>query len=167
MTNNKDTQQLVLKDISKTPMLPVITDGPLAGCFLANNIDVQIPLPNIPTIVANNWVLDGDTTFSTIKSIWIAVDTTWVLARKKETYITLTEAYYDIAALCGLSAVGLKNGLKRAISTNLRNDAFIEMTTLYHNGSGFDNGDHPLVLVVRRLGSSDKPILSVVGDQTD
>ena len=55
-----DAEKLILKDISKTPVLPIITKGPLAGCFLANSVNVQIPFPNLPKIVAEGWAWEGD-----------------------------------------------------------------------------------------------------------
>jgi hypothetical protein len=39
MTDEK--KELVLKDLTDTPVLPVLTEGALAGCFLVNAVDVS------------------------------------------------------------------------------------------------------------------------------
>ena len=35
---------------------------------------------------------------------------------------------------------------------------------LLHDGTGFDDGEHPAVLIIRHDGKSDRPLLSVVGN---
>jgi hypothetical protein len=166
MMDDIAAEKLILKDISKTPVLPIITKGPLAGCFLANSVNVQIPFPNLPKIVAEGWAWEGDPLLAKLNNIWIAVDAQWVLLRKKEQGISLTDAFYDIVNLCGLSAVGQKKGLQKSLLNVLKNKAFTLMENIHHDGGGFENGDHPPVLVVKRLGTSDRSLLSVIGDKT-
>ena len=43
-------------------------------------------------------------------------------------------------------------------------DEIIEAQMLHHDGSGFEDGNHPAVLLIRRDRKTDKPILSVVGN---
>ena len=46
MTDDKlQSDELILKDISDTSVLPVLTTGALAGCFLVNAVDISVPSP--------------------------------------------------------------------------------------------------------------------------
>ena len=159
-----ESKQLVLKDISETSALPVLTDGALAGCFLINAVDISVPSPRLPKIVQDTWVWQGNDQRLTRNNLWVAVDATWVGARTVSEKIQLTEAIYDIFALCGLCVVGERSGLKKSLARTIKKKAFVEAQILHHDGSGFDDGKHPAVLVIRRDRKSDRPLLSVVGE---
>ena len=170
-TNRKHTvedyeerRQLVLKDLTDTSVLPVITEGSLSGCFLVNVIKVVIPLPRLPKLVKETWNWLGDDTSATLNNLWVAVDASWVRSRMADRNIKMADALYDIINLCGLSSVGEKKGLKKSLVRVSRAKAFVEFDQLLHDGTGFEAGEHPAVLVIKRLGKTDKPVLSVVGD---
>jgi hypothetical protein len=55
MTGEISREQLNLKDMTDTPVLPVLTEGELSGCFLVNAIGVIIPFPRLPKIVQDTW----------------------------------------------------------------------------------------------------------------
>ena len=78
------SEQLVLKDISDTSVLPVLTTGALAGCFLVNAVDISVPSPRLPKIVQDTWNWQGDDQKLTLNNLWVAVDSTWVGARKDD-----------------------------------------------------------------------------------
>lgn len=156
--------QLVLKDLTDTPVLPVLTDGALAGCFLVNAVDISVPSPRLPKIVQETWNWQGDDQKLTLNNLWVAVEASWVSARKASAKIKMTEAVFDIFNLCGLCAVGEKSGLKKSMTRAVKKKAYIKAEMLYHDGSGFEDGKHPAVLLIRRDRKTDKPILSVVGN---
>ncbi|WP_391480690.1 hypothetical protein [Nereida sp. NH-UV-3] len=165
MTDSKDTKkQLVLKDISDTSALPVLTEGALAGCFLVNAVDITVPSPRLPKIVENNWYWQGTEQELSLNNLWVAVDAAWAGDRKLAQDITLSEAIYDIFTLCGLCVVGVRGGLKKSLVRAVKKKAFIKADMLYHDGRGFENGTHPAVLLIRRDRKTDKAILSVIGD---
>ena len=162
--NGMTVQQLVLKDISDTPVLPVLTIGALSGCFLVNSVDVRISFPRLPKIVQDTWDWRGDADEATLNNLWVAVDASWVKARMADREIKMTDAVYDIINLCGLSSVGVKKGLKKSVVRVAKKKAFTTMQMIHHDGSGFEAGGHPAVLVIKRQGKTDKPLLSIVGD---
>ena len=48
MTDDEpQSEELILKDISDTSVLPVLTEGALAGCFLVNAVDISVPSPRL------------------------------------------------------------------------------------------------------------------------
>ena len=157
-------KELVLKDISDTSVLPVLTTGALAGCFLVNAVDISVPSPRLPKIVQDTWNWRGDDQKLTLNNLWVAVDSTWASARKVSENIKMTEAVFDIFNLCGLCVVGERSGLKKSMTRAVKKKSFIEAQMLHHDGSGFEDGNHPAVLLIRRDRKTDKPILSVVGN---
>jgi hypothetical protein len=161
------SEQLVLKDISDTSVLPVLTTGALAGCFLVNAVDISVPSPRLPKIVQDTWNWQGDDQKLTLNNLWVAVDSTWVGARKVSENIKMTEAVFDIFNLCGLCVVGERSGLKKSMTRAVKKKAYIKAEMLYHDGSGFEDGKHPAVLLIRRDRKTDKPILSVVGNSEE
>ena len=165
MTDDKvESTQLVLKDISDTSVLPVLTHGALAGCFLVNAVDISVPSPRLPKIVQDTWGWHGNDQKLTLNNLWVAVDATWVRARTVSQKIQLTDAIFDIFTLCGLCVVGERSGLRKSLVRTIKKRAYIEAQMLLHDGTGFDDGKHPAVLIIRRDGKSDRPLLSVVGN---
>ena len=157
-------QQVLMKGLSDTSVLPVITEGPLSGCILVNAVTVIIPSPRLPKLVKETWNWQGGDTKATLNNLWVAVDTSWVRSRMADRDIKMTDALYDIINLCGLSSVGEKKGLKKSLMRVAKSKAFVEFDQLHHDGAGFEDGDHPAVLIIKRLSKTDKPVLSVVGD---
>lgn len=162
--NGMTVQQLVLKDLSDTSVLPVVSTGALSGCFLVNAVDVTIYFPRLPKIVQDTWAWQGDATEATLNNLWVAVEVSWVKARMADRGIKMTDALADLITLCGLSSVGEKKGLKKSMLRLVKKRTFTLCDMLHHNGSGFEAGDHPAVLVIKRQGKTDKPLLSIVGD---
>ena len=165
MTDDQlESTQLVLKDISDTSVLPVLTHGDLAGCFLVNAVDISVPSPRLPKIVQDTWDWHGNEQKLTLNNLWVAVDATWVRSRTVSEKIQLTEALFDIFTLCGLCVVGERSGLRKSLVRTIKKKAYIEAQMLLHDGTGFDDGKHPAVLMIRRDRKSDRPLLSVVGN---
>ena len=165
MTDDKlQSEELILKDISDTSVLPVLTTGALAGCFLVNAVDISVPSPRLPKIVQETWNWQGDDQKLTLNNLWVAVDATWVSARKVSKNIKMTEAIFDVFNLCGLCVVGERSGLKKSLTRAVRKKAYIEAQMIHHDGRGFEDGEHPAVLLIRRDRKTDKPLLSVVGN---
>lgn len=162
--DKKPTGQMVLKDLTDTSVLPVITDGPLSGCFLVNAVNVIIPSPRLPKLVKETWNWQGDDTMATINNLWVAVDARWVRSRMADRDIKMSDALYDIINLCGLSSVGEKKGLKKSLLRLTKTRGFVQFDQIHHDGTGFEDGDHPVVLIIKRKGKTDQPVLSVVGD---
>jgi hypothetical protein len=78
--------------------------------------------------------------------------------------IKMSEALFNIINLCGLSSVGVKKGLKKSLLRVAKAGAFIQFNQLFQDGTGFEAGAHPAVLVIKRQGKTDKSVLSVVGN---
>ena len=142
----------------------MLTSGALTGCFLVNAVDVIVPSPRLPKIVADTWYWQGSDRELILNNLWVAVDTGWAGERKLAQGITLTEAIYDIFTLCGLCVIGVRGGLKKSLTRAVKKQAFIKAQMLHHDGRGFEHGDHPAVLLIRRDRKTDRSILSVVGD---
>ena len=157
-------QQMVMKDLSDTSVLPVITEGPLSGCILVNAVTVIMPSPRLPKLVKETWNWQGGDTEATLNNLWVAVDTSWVHSRMADRDIKMTDALYDIINLCGLSSVGEKKGLKKSLMRLAKSKAYVSFDQIFHDGTGFEDGDHPAVLIIKRQGKTDKPVLSVVGE---
>ena len=164
MADEISYEQISLKDMTDTPVLPVLTEGELSGCFLVNVVGVIIPFPRLPKIVQDTWNWQGDANEATLNNLWVAVDASWVRVRMADRNITMSEALYDIINLCGLSSVGVKKGLKKSLLRVAKAGVFVQFDQLFHDGTGFEAGAHPAVLVIKRQGKTDKSVLSVVGD---
>ena len=162
--DGEENKHLELKDISDTSALPLLKDGDLAGCFFANAVDIVVPSPRLPKIVEEAWNWQGNEQELKLNNLWVAVDANWVGSRVVAENIKLTEAIYDIFTLCGLCVVGVRGGLKKSLKRTIKKQALIEAEMLYHDGRGFEDGNHPAVLLIRREQKTDRPILSVVGD---
>ena len=117
-----------------------------------------------PKIVQDTWNWQGDDQKLTLNNLWVAVDATWASARKVKKNIKMTEAIFDVFNLCGLCVVGERSGLKKSLTRAVRKKAYIEARMIHHDGRGFEDGEHPAVLLLRQDRKADKPLLSVVGN---
>ena len=152
-----------------TEILPMLTEGPFAGCFLVNVVDVSIPSPHLPKIVQDTWSWQGNAKEATLNSLWVAVEASWVKARMADRKMEMSDALYDIINLFGLSSDGEKEGLKMSQLKGVKKKVLTMFQMLYHDGSGFEerNRTNPAVLVIKRQGMADKPVLAIVGHPKD
>jgi hypothetical protein len=81
----------------------------------------------------------------------------------------MSDALYDIINMFGLSSDDEKEGLKMSQLEVVEKKALTMFQMLYHDGSGFEerNRTNPAVLVIKRQGMADKPVLAIVGHPKD
>lgn len=161
---NEDETFLV-KELPQGAPLPVVSFGEISNVFLVHLVNPVVPSRKLPELVRDSWDWGALEDLAATNNIWVAVDANWARSRAKEAGITLTDAIYDIVNCCGVSAVGASKGLKKGLLNSLKNKSFLQADLLHHDGSGFSNdGNHPQVLYIRRLGMTDRPVLSVIGN---
>ena len=152
-----------------TKVSPVLTEGPCAGCFLVNLVDVSIPTPRLPKIVQDALGWQGDANVATLKTLWVAVEASWVQTHMAERKMKMSEALYDIIILFGFSSDGEEERLKISQPEVTKKKAFAMFQMLHHDGSGFEERkrENPAVLVIKRQGKANKSVLAIVGHPND
>lgn len=160
-----DENSFSLRELSLRSPLPVVTFGEISNIFLVHLVNPVVPSPKLPDVVGKNWDWGSMEGLAATDNMWVAVDANWARARAKDAGVSLTEAIYDIINCCGISNVGASKGLKKGLLRSLKAHSFLRADMLHHDGTGFsDNENHPLVLVIKRMGVTDRPILKVVGN---